>query len=200
MIKIINCGSGNVGSIINMLKKIGVKSEIIFDPTELETAEKIILPGVGAFDACMSFLEETGFIEPLKKNVLERKKPLLGICAGMQIICAESEEGLKKGLGFIPINFSKFKKIGHIKIPHMGWNSLTVKKASPIVTGIEEMKFYFVHSYKAPLDSKYTLATTIHGEEFSSVIGYKNIFGMQFHPEKSHKYGMKILKNFVDFC
>jgi glutamine amidotransferase len=200
MITIINYGMGNLGSVQNMFKKIGVASEISSDLSVIAKAEKILLPGVGAFDAAMERINGGGFREILNKRVLEDKVPVLGICLGMQLLTDSSEEGRMPGLGWIPaktIKFS-FEKDSKLKVPHMGWNRVYEKNASPLIDDLPpEPRFYFVHSYYVQAtDEGHVLTTTKHGVEFNSIIQRDNIFGAQFHPEKSHKFGMRLLENF----
>jgi imidazole glycerol-phosphate synthase subunit HisH len=201
MITIVDYGMGNLGSLSNMFKRIGVESEITSDHERLLSAKKILLPGVGAFDAAMERINAGGFREILDKKALDEKIPVLGICLGMQLLTNSSEEGKLPGLGWISartIRFS-FEKESKLKVPHMGWNLIYEKNRSPLTSGLPaEPRFYFVHSYFVQAeDDRHVLATTIHGVEFNSIIQKENIFGAQFHPEKSHKFGMKLLENFA---
>ena len=200
MITIINYGMGNLGSVANMFRRIGVATLITGDKQEIEQAEKILLPGVGAFDPAMQKLNNSGLREILDKKALEDKIPILGICLGMQLLTNGSEEGKLDGLGWINAQTYKFKfdKSSGLKIPHMGWNNINLARENILFTDGMLPRFYFVHSYyvKAinPLD---VLATTSHGIDFDSVVQHDNIFGAQFHPEKSHKFGMRFLENFA---
>lgn len=203
MIVIIDYGVGNLGSIFNMLKKIGVHAKISSNIKDIEQADKIILPGVGAFDSGMRRLENGGFIEILNKKVMEEKTPILGICLGMQLMTKSSEEGSLRGLGWfdaetIKFNFSESKT--KIKIPYMGWNYVKVCKPSQLFKDMyAEPKFYLVHSYYIKCnDEKDVLTQTEYYINYTSAFEKDNIFGVQFHPEKSHKYGMKLLKNFSE--
>ena len=200
MVTIVDYGMGNLGSIFNMFKKIGVQSKITSNKSEIEKAEKILLPGVGSFDAAMNKINELDFKELLNYKALEEKIPVLGICLGMQLLTNSSEEGVLPGLGWIPAETLKFKfeKEQNLKIPHMGWNLVEKNKDSKLTEDfIDEARFYFVHSYyvKCQNDSNSILKTT-YGLTFDSAIQNENIYGAQFHPEKSHKFGMNLLKNF----
>lgn len=201
MITIVDYGMGNLGSVQNMFKRIGIESEITGDLGLIAKAEKILLPGVGAFDAAMEKINAGGFKELLNKKVLEEKVPTLGICLGMQLLTYSSEEGKLPGLGWIPARTTKFvfESGSKLKVPHMGWNRVYEKNPSPLIENLPpEPRFYFVHSYYVQVeDPRHVLTTTIHGVEFNSIIQKDNIFGAQFHPEKSHKFGMKLLENFA---
>ena len=201
MITIINYGMGNLGSMVNMLKQIGIKTEIQSDPTLIESAQKIILPGVGAFDAAMNHINNMPHMrEVLEKKVISEKVPILGVCLGMQLFTRGSEEGNQIGFGWISADTKRFPSLDGIKVPHMGWNNAYVNTPSPLTAGIdEEPRYYFVHSYYVDVDDKkYSSMRTTHGIEFDSAIGYENIYGVQFHPEKSHRFGIQILKNFAE--
>ncbi len=201
MITIINYGMGNLGSVQNMFKRIGVESEISGDPGVIAKADKLLLPGVGAFDAAMEKIDESGLKSILDKKVLEEKVPTLGICLGMQLLTNSSEEGVLPGLGWLPAKSYKFSfpSDSGLKIPHMGWNRVFVKNDSPLIADLpEEPRFYFVHSYYVACDNEHDVLTTTHyGRDFHSIVQRGNVFGAQFHPEKSHKYGMKLLENFA---
>lgn len=203
MITIINYNAGNIKSIQNMLKRIGAKSCISSDATEIEQAEKLILPGVGHFDYGMRNLQESGLIEVLNKKIVTDKVPLLGICLGAQLLGNKSEEGIIPGLGWIDMQVVKFdenKLPKNLKIPHMSWNEIIIKKQSELLAGLNnESRFYFVHSYHMKCnDENDILTNTNYGYEFTSAVEKDNIYGVQFHPEKSHKFGMRLLENFVN--
>jgi glutamine amidotransferase len=201
MITIINYGLGNLGSIFNMLKKINVKSCITSKVDEIAKAQKIILPGVGHFDRAMERIGQSGLREILDQKALIEKVPILGICLGMQILTKSSEEGKLLGLGWIPAKTVRFRfpKESNLKIPHMGWNLVQRSTPSPLTENFErEHRFYFVHSYHAIVENeKYSILKTEHGYSFDSAIQNDNVFGVQFHPEKSHRFGMKLLDNFA---
>ncbi|MGB0383231.1 MAG: imidazole glycerol phosphate synthase subunit HisH [Ardenticatenaceae bacterium] len=203
MIVIIDYGMGNLGSIANMLKKVGVKGIISSDISVIEQADKLILPGVGAFDNGMKKLAELGMIDLLNAKVIQEKTPVLGLCLGMQLLTRKSEEGNLPGLGWLEgetIRFNFEANEQRLKVPHMGWNYIHVKQQSKLFADMpEESRFYFVHSYHlVGLDQQNVLATTFYGYEFPSIVMKENIMGAQFHPEKSHKFGLRLLKNFVE--
>ncbi len=199
---ILDYGMGNLGSVFNMFKKIGVKTKISSNIKEIENAEKILLPGVGAFDTAIQKIEDNNFSEILNYKAKEEKVPILGICLGMQLLTNKSEEGNLPGLGWIDAETKKFKfqLEDNLKIPHMGWNHVIKNNESPLVENINEnCKFYFVHSYYVQVNNNdSSIMKAYHGHHFDAVISNgQNIFGAQFHPEKSHKFGMQFLLNFA---
>lgn len=202
MITILDYGMGNLGSIYNMFKRIKVKAEITSDLEKINMANKILLPGVGSFDKAVARIDELGLKEILDKKALIEKIPILGICLGMQLLTSYSEEGKLKGLNYIPAKTIKFRfNKNHHKVPHMGWNLVNTSNKSLLTENLpNEPRFYFVHSYfvKVVDEKNSLLKTNYGGTEFDSAIGKNNIFGAQFHPEKSHKYGMKLLENFAN--
>jgi glutamine amidotransferase len=196
---IINYNLGNPKSIKNMLAYLGFDSIISSDPIVISSSDRLILPGVGHFQHGMEQLEKLGLVEILNKAVLEKKTPILGICLGMQLLTKHSEEGNLDGLGFIDAQTKKFElQDASLKVPHMGWNTVEFKKDSLINTGVPiSPRYYFVHSYFVDCANQDDiLCTTQYGQEFVSGFQHQNIFGLQFHPEKSHKYGMELLANF----
>lgn len=202
MIAVIDYGIGNVSSIVNMLKKIGVTATLASGIEEIQAADKLILPGVGSFDSGMQKLNSSGLIEAIKKHAINDEKPLLGICLGMQMLGRKSEEGKELGLSLIPFDTRRFDFNGRkdLKIPHMGWNITTKEiKDDPIVQNLDLMqRYYFVHSYYAVCDSEENvLMRCEYGHSFAAAVKHKNIYGFQFHPEKSHKFGMALLENFA---
>lgn len=208
MIAIIDYGLGNLGSIANMLRVIGEKSVITHDQEKIHAADKIILPGVGAFDAGMTNLEERDLVHCLQQEA-EAGKPILGICLGMQLLGESSEEGKKPGLGLIPFHtvgfdFSKVTPPEGItlRIPHMGWDVVKFEQDTPLTAGIEgQQRYYFVHSYHAVCDHvENVLMTCDYGYEFAASVVRGNVYGVQFHPEKSHDFGMRLLENFARRC
>lgn len=205
MIVIIDYGMGNLGSVANMLRRLGVAARISGDPAVVAEADRLILPGVGAFDQGMRNLHASGLVEVLQERVFERGVPLLGICLGMQLLTRSSEEGSLSGLGLFEADTIRFHLPDPLpgirqvlKVPHMGWKQVTVRKRDPLFVGLETgARFYFVHSYHvvcAPADAA---AVAEHGYEFVSAIQKGHIAGVQFHPEKSHRYGMVLLRNFA---
>jgi len=205
MIGIVDYGMGNLGSIYNMLKKIRADAIISSDPSKLVQVSKLVLPGVGAFDNGIKSLEKMGLISFLNEMVLEKKTPILGICLGMQLFAKKSEEGDLPGLGWIDAQAVRFEPEDpeqKLLVPHMGWNLIEIAKEHQLFDSMfEEIKFYFVHSYHVQCNGPDdTLAEAYHGRYFSAAIAKENVIGVQFHPEKSHKFGMQLMKNFVGLC
>jgi len=201
MIKIINYGLGNILAFYNLYKSINVDIEIASTSSELSSASKIILPGVGTFDQAMIKLNDSGMRDVLDKKVLEEKVPVLGICVGMQIMLKSSQEGKLNGLSWVNANVVKFNPLinsGENKIPHMGWNSINPIGNSNILNDLDkESQFYFLHSYYCDInDDDLILATTNYQKNFISIFKHNNIYGIQCHPEKSHDSGITLLKNF----
>jgi len=203
MITILDFGIGNLGSILNMLKMLKIKAKISSNVADVESADKLILPGVGAFDNGMRALSDSGLFPILNKKVVDEKTPILGICLGTQMIAKRSEEGDLPGLGWVDAEVVRFRFEGDansLRIPHMGWNTVKIHGEPSIFKDMdEEPRFYFVHSYHLVCkDKKDVLATTHYGYDFASSVRKGNIYGTQFHPEKSHKFGMRLLKNFSE--
>lgn len=203
MITVINYGMGNLGSVANMLKKIGAECVLSSDRATIAAADKLILPGVGHFDEGMAALSRLDLINPILEAVLERKRPILGICLGMQLMGLRSEEGGRlPGLGLLPATTVRLEpNFGNqaLKIPHMGWNTVTSTKPHPLTENLpEEPRFYFVHSYhvvcEAPED---VTLQAIYGQPITAGFARDHIMGVQFHPEKSHKFGMALLRNYA---
>jgi imidazole glycerol-phosphate synthase subunit HisH len=199
MIVIVDYGLGNLASVKNMLKKIGFDSMVSKDRNEILNASLIILPGVGSFDRGVQNLQNYNLIEPLNTFALDYKKPVIGICLGMQLMCTSSEEGDLKGLSWFDTKVTKFSFSNNsIKIPHMGWTHL-VSNHDILSNSFGEKRFYFVHSYYVKYDQDTSLSTSDYGGiTFSSSIKKNNLYGFQFHPEKSHKYGMTLLKKVLN--
>ena len=201
-IVIVDYGMGNIGSIQNMLKYLGADSIVTSDKKEIENADKLILPGVGHFKSAMDNINKLGIKEILSYKVLEEKKPILGICLGMQLMCSFSEEGGVKGLSYIESLVKKFNFLddNELKVPHMGWNKVKLinNQSQIFKKSLEGSKFYFVHSYYVKCnDSSNVLTKTDYGLNFDSSFENGNIFGVQFHPEKSHRYGINLFNNFL---
>ena len=203
MITIVDYGMGNLGSIKNMFKYIGVETTIESDVDKIKNASKILLPGVGSFDTAMKKINESGLKEVLNEKALKEQVPVLGICLGMQLLTKSSEEGSISGLGWIEAQTMSFKDRVDInyRVPHMGWN-LVNKSNDSLLTkdfdNFDEVIFYFVHSYFVKVENeKNSIFKTSYGVEFDSAIQKDNIYGAQFHPEKSHKFGMKLFENFA---
>jgi len=201
MITIVDYGVGNLGSIRNMLRKIGAACEISADAERLAAADKLILPGVGAFDAGMASLNASGLAPALHEAVSQRKVPVLGICLGMQLMTRGSEEGSLPGLGWIDARTVRFTPGANqkLKVPHMGWNVVDACKSSRLLHGAEpEERFYFVHSFYVRCDRPDdVLLRARHGDTFDAAFERDNVMGVQFHPEKSHKFGLRLLGNFA---
>lgn len=202
MIAIVDYNMGNLGSIRNMLKKLGFESHITADPQDIAAAERIILPGVGAFDAGMTALETSGLIPVLNDRVHGARVPTLGICLGMQLMTRRSEEGTHAGLGWIDADVIRFPSDENLKVPHMGWNLVEPAREAPLIADLPpEPRFYFVHSYYARCQrDEDVLLTAQYGLQFHAGFQSGNVMGVQFHPEKSHKYGMRLLQNFAGRC
>ncbi len=202
MIAILDYGLGNLGSISNMLKVIGEKSKITNDVEIIRKSDGIILPGVGAFDAGMSKLNESGLADVIKEEA-DKGKQILGICLGMQLLGNRSEEGSMPGLSLIPFECKKFNFVDKsLKIPHMGWDIVDFRKQHPLLEGLTgQQRYYFVHSYYAVCEnSDNVLMTCDYGIEFACSVVKDNVMGVQFHPEKSHDFGLALLTNFVNIC
>lgn len=202
-ITIVDYGVGNVGSIQNMLKKVGSPSLIGSSPDDIRRATKLILPGVGAFDAGMEHLSSSGLRPALEHKALVEKVPVIGLCLGMQLMTRGSEEGRLPGLGWIDADACKFDTAADasLKVPHMGWNAVARAKASPILNDFSpDTRFYFVHSYYIRCANRQdALLTARYGSvDFDAGFQHGNLYGVQFHPEKSHRFGMWLLKNFTE--
>ena len=203
MITIVNFGLGNLGSILNMFNRIGVQARISSTVKNIENSEKLVLPGVGSFETGMKRIYESGLLNVLNRRVIKEGIPILGICLGAQLFANKSEEGNLSGLGWIDAKVIKLDQSSYplLKVPHMRWNSVIVKKSCNLFRGIKsDARFYFVHSYHI-ICKNYAdiITTTVYGNEFVSSIQKENIMGVQFHPEKSHKFGLEVLKNFAEF-
>jgi len=201
MITLVNYGLGNIQAFHNIYTRLNLPVVIASTPEELIRATKIILPGVGAFDWAMKRLNDSGLRTKLDELVLEKQVPVLGICVGMQMMAHSSEEGVLPGLGWMDAHVKRFDT-AHLPqkthLPHMGWNDVMPAVESPLLAGLSAPRFYFLHSYYfAPGQPSQTLATTHYGIDFTSAASDRHIFGVQFHPEKSHDWGVQLLINFA---
>ncbi|MES2794778.1 MAG: imidazole glycerol phosphate synthase subunit HisH [Bacteroidota bacterium] len=205
MITLIDYGSGNIHAIANIYKRLSIKYQLTADPNVLKEAKKLILPGVGDFDETMKAFKQLGIKNLLNELVVEKQVPILGVCVGMQILGKSSEEGAEEGFGWIDGQVKKFdieKLQTKPYLPHMGWNTVQPQKESQLFENIiSENGFYFLHSYYFECkNNDDILATTEYGIEFSSAINHKNVYGFQFHPEKSHQNGVEIFRNFANLA
>ncbi|NTZ20509.1 imidazole glycerol phosphate synthase subunit HisH [Paenibacillus sp. JMULE4] len=199
MIAIIDYGMGNLHSVRSAVERLGYSALVTADERELLDSEGAILPGVGAFGDAMEHLRNAGLDEAVKRYA-QSGKPLMGICLGMQLLFSRSEEyGVHEGLNLLPGEVVRFQ--GSFKVPHMGWNKLSFKQSNPLLQGLEEGHVYFVHSYHVlPERKEDLLATTDYHQEVTAIVGRGNVYGMQFHPEKSGAVGMRLLGNFLNMC
>lgn len=202
MIAIIDYGLGNIHAFVNVYKKLDIPVGIVTRKEDLNNVEKIILPGVGAFDHAMEKLNQSGMREKLDEIVMKHKVPVIGICVGMQMMAVDSNEGSQPGLGWIDANVKKFdvSKIPYTtRLPHMGWNNMQVLKSNPLLKGLgDDAKFYFLHSYYFNCKNESdAIASADYGGNFICAVNSENIYGVQFHPEKSHSFGVKLLENFA---
>lgn len=204
MIHVVDYGVCNIGSILNMCRRIGVEAAVAASAADIERAERLILPGIGSFDAGVRNLAERDLIDALHRAVRERKVPTLGICLGMQLMAGASSEGALPGLGWIDAKVRHFTEIassgqGGIKVPHIGWNFVQATRGHPVLEALEApARFYFVHSYCVDTRAGDTLAVARYaGVPFTAMLARENIVGAQFHPEKSHRFGMRLIGNFA---
>ena len=199
MITVVDYGMGNLGSVKNMFKYIGEPVEVSNDPETISKAQKLLLPGVGSFDKAMESINNSPLREILDRKALHERIPVFGICLGMQLLTRSSEEGCLPGLGWINAKATRFPAMPGMKIPHMGWNLVRPTCNHPLIDNLpEDCRFYFVHSYCVHVaKAESSLLKTTHGIEFDAAIYSDNIYGAQFHPEKSHRFGMQLLKNFA---
>lgn len=198
---IVDYGMGNIGSLINMFRRIGVQCEVVSDHRSIGRARKIMLPGVGAFGAAMDRIDALGLRDVLRAKALGEQIPFMGICLGMQLLTRSSEESPgAKGLDLIPAQTLRFPRASGLKVPHMGWNEVTVRAPTALTTPLPpEPRFYFVHSYYVQADDPADVMLRCHyGQEFDAGLNRGNIYGAQFHPEKSHKFGMNLLRGFSE--
>lgn len=201
LVGIINYGLGNISAFKYAFKKLNCEVNVISNPDDINLCSHLILPGVGAFDYAIELLKSSKMLDVINKNVLFDKKPILGVCVGMQIFFEKSEEGNNNGLGWIKGNVKKLASStkNTIKLPHMGWNSLeNINEKNKLCFNLENDEFYFLHSYHCvPEDKNLIISNTEYGESFCSSVQFENIIGCQFHPEKSHDAGLGIFSNFL---
>jgi imidazole glycerol-phosphate synthase subunit HisH len=203
MITIVDYGLGNVQAIANIYNRLHIPVRTAQTAQEMEGAQKLILPGVGAFDWAMTRLEQSGMRSTLEQLVLEKRRTILGICVGMQMLASRSDEGVLPGLGWIPGEVRKFDEArftDRTHLPHMGWNDVLPRPSSKIFSGLEaDARFYFLHSYYfSPKHQEHIACETDYNGIYASGVGVNNVFGVQFHPEKSHQWGIRLLKNFAE--
>lgn len=200
-IDIIDYGMGNLQSVRNALERLGCEVQVSDNPAAFSRADALILPGVGAFGEAINNLHQRKLIEPIRKSVLEHGKPLLGICLGMQLLADSSEErGNYQGLSLIPGQVKKIPVPDGFLLPHIGWNGISIRNNEPLFCGIPEGgAFYFVHSYRYECDEVYVAGVTDYGTSINAAVQKDHIFGVQFHPERSQRKGLRLLRNFVDF-
>jgi len=198
-VSLVDYGLGNLGSVANMLKRVGAESRRVSTGDQIMDSERILLPGIGAFDTGMSLLRQHDLIDPLREFAASGR-PLLGICLGMQLLLDSSDEGVESGLGLISGRSVRFPVDSALRVPHMGWNTVTPVHDDALVADLDtDSRFYFVHSYYVVPDrDSDVLATTPYGRDFASMVAAGNVLGAQYHPEKSHAFGMTILKNFAE--
>jgi glutamine amidotransferase len=205
VILVVDYGMGNVGSVVNMLGKVGADVSTSANPAMIDRADKLVIPGVGAFDSAMARLQSLGLVESLSDAALRQGKPVLGICLGMQIMGLRSDEGRLPGLRWIDAVSRRLSPAGEhsgLRVPHMGWNEVRLQRPAPLVDALpEEPRFYFVHTYHVCCnDPSDVLLTTDYGGPFVSAFHRGNLYGVQFHPEKSHRFGLTLMRNFVESC
>jgi glutamine amidotransferase len=199
MVSIIDYGVGNLGSLVNIHKRSGLDVEIANSISHIERSTHLILPGVGSFDAAIKKLDESGLREALERAVMERKTPVLGICLGMQMMTEGSEEGSLQGLGWIKGSAQRFKLSAKLKVPHVGWNTVSSVRQNGLFDKGLPQRYYFVHSFFVSCNEQNDIiGQTDYGINFTSAYHRENIYGVQFHPEKSHNFGKQLLSNFSD--
>lgn len=203
MIGVLDYGVGNVGSVIRMIERAGGAARRISSVAEVRAADKLIIPGVGAFDHGMEHLRSRQLVDVLGEAVLVQRTPVLGICLGMQLMCKFSEEGKTPGLGWVNASVERFDVPAgsSLRVPHMGWNTVEIVRPNPLLEAQgDESRFYFVHSYRVRChDAEDPIALTQYGGLFVAAFQRDNLFGMQFHPEKSHRFGMAVMRRFVEY-
>lgn len=201
MVIIANYGVGNLASVCNMLRKVGVEARVSEGPADIRLADRVILPGVGHFDHGMKMLNASGLRDALDEFALGRKRPVLGICLGAQILGRGSEEGTAPGLGWLDMECRRFPVHPELRVPHMGWSRVEMRKTSPLFKYAEaDARYYFVHSYHMQcIDDADVVGVSEHGMTFTSAVQRSNVFGVQFHPEKSLRHGLAVMRAFAEF-
>lgn len=201
MIRIIDYGLGNIQAFLNVYKRLGIPAERAAEPAALEGARHVILPGVGAFDRAMSLFDASGFRAPVERLIAETEVRVLGICVGMQMLSEGSDEGQLPGLGWVPgrvRQIDSLKKAKGLPMPHMGWNDVEARGGAMLFDGLDDLRFYFLHSYYFECQNEAnSLATAEYGDRFSCAVSNGHVYGVQFHPEKSHHWGQALLRNFA---
>ena len=201
MIKIIDYGLGNIQAFLNVYKRLNIPAERITDPAMLEGARHVILPGVGAFDRAMSLFDQSGFRAPVERLIASTDLRVLGICVGMQMLAEGSDEGALPGLGWVPGRVRRIDSLegaAGLPMPHMGWNDAKARAGAALFDGLDDLRYYFLHSYYFECkDENHVLATAEYGDRFGCVVTNGNVYGVQFHPEKSHHWGQALLRNFA---
>jgi imidazole glycerol-phosphate synthase subunit HisH len=199
VIAVVDYGIGNLGSIANMVKHVGGTAQLTGDAGVLREARAIVVPGVGSFDACMIALRRSGLVDTIETRVFEEALPVMGICVGMQMMARGSEEGQQSGLGWIAADVRYLPAGPGVKVPHVGWSALNPRPGNPLFVGADpDQRFYFVHSFHMVCDDPADIAGIgFHGGPFTAAVTRGNLFGVQFHPEKSHRFGMKVFENFL---
>jgi glutamine amidotransferase len=204
MLTLIDYGVGNINAFLNIYKQLNIPVTVAKTTNDLKTTSKIILPGVGHFDYAMERFTSSGMKEKVNELVLEKEVPVIGICVGMQMMAKKSDEGSLEGLGWLNAEVKKFddsQRSAKTPLPHMGWNDIYPKNDNKILTGLTDSKFYFLHSYYFDCkDDSDVVASADYGVRFTCAVNHKNIYGVQFHPEKSHRFGIQLLKNFAELC
>jgi len=198
LIGIIDYGLGNIQSFINSYRKLDIEAMPVRFNSDLKKIDHIILPGVGSFDSAIKLLWESNLVQEIEYLVFNKKIPILGVCVGLQIMTRNSDEGIMKGLGWLDADVKLIKTIKNLPLPHMGWNEISISRENSLLTGLNNSRFYFLHNYYLCMDNVHDqIATTEYGDVITSAISNNNIYGCQFHPEKSHSGGLKILENFA---
>lgn len=197
-VAIVDHGRANISSVENMLRRVGVRARVAETPQEISGADRIVLPGIGSFDAVRERLTAAGFDEAIHEHAVVRQRPVLGVCVGMQVMVEGSAEGVLPGYGWIPGRLRKFEASPDLRVPHMGWSALKVSEGARLFSEpMDGWRAYFVHSYYLPAGGPFAAAECDHGGSFTAAVERDNLFGVQFHPEKSHSFGMAVFRAFL---